>query len=272
MKRTKISLNKKLTLDGFSRGSYKTGLRIPELKIMFDAGVLFESVPHIIFITHTHIDHVKELPYILPNENKGIVVIAPKTSTYFIENFINSVHQLSLNIHGFVFNKYKLIGVEPNNIYDIKIKSCKLRIKTFNMTHDFPCLGYAVYELRKKLKDEYKQLEGVEIGKLRKQGIQVTELKEFPIIFFSGDTDKEVLHTLPFNEFKHFIIECTFLLDEDIKCVETKKHLHYKNLLPYFKQHQDTTFILIHFSLKYTTEILDDFKNKNSLNNVVFFY
>ena len=93
-----------------------------------------------------------------------------------------------------------------------------------------------------------------------------------PILFFSGDTNKNVLTKLPFGEFKYFIIESTFIAEEHLECLQNKEHLHYNNLEPYFKNYPDTTFILIHFSQKYTKKHLDEFKSKNKFKNVVFFY
>ena len=265
-------VNKDWSLEGYSVSAFRTGLRIPQLNICFDAGIHFKNDPQLILITHSHSDHIRELPYMLPYENNLTTVIVPNQLKYCIQNFVSAMHAATLNIPKFKFWKYNLVGLYCKQSIDIKIKSSNLRIKTWEMTHGFPCLGYGVYQLRKKLKNEYKDLPGKEIGELRKKGIDVTELKEFPIIFFSGDTNKKALPTLPYGEFKYFIIECTFIAEEHLECLKTKEHLHYNNLEPYFKEYQDTTFILIHFSQKYTRKHLDEFKSKNQYKNVVFFY
>lgn len=275
IKLAKINLdkvNKDWSLEGYSVSAFRTGLRIPQLNICLDAGIPFNNPQfQLILITHSHSDHLRELPYIVSKETRTTVIV-PNQLKYCIQNFVSAMHGATLNIPKFNFWKYQLLGVEPKQSLDIKTKSSNLRIKTWEMTHGFPCLGYGLYQLRKKLKNEYKDLPGREIGELRKKGIDVTELKEFPIIFFSGDTNKKALPTLPFGEFKYFIIECTFIAEEHLECLKTKEHLHYKNLEPYFEKYSDTRFILIHFSQKYTKKHLDEFKTKNKFKNVIFFY
>ena len=59
--------------------------------------------------------------------------------------------------------------------------------------HTVPCVGYCFAQVKQSLKPEYKGLPGLEIGKLRKQGIQVTQEEEQPLFCFLGDTSASIL-------------------------------------------------------------------------------
>ena len=270
IKLTKI--NSSFTLEGSSISAIRTGLRIPQLGIFLDAGIHFKTIPQLILITHTHIDHIRELPFLLPNKNTNIKVVVPKQSAPFVKKYINSIHEVSLNIPNFVFNKYDLIEANPFQVIDLKLKSNYIRIETYPMHHGIPCFGYGIYQLRNKLKKEFVGKTGKEIAELKKSGVEITNIQPFPLLFFSGDTDKTILHTLPYHKFKYFIIECTFLLQQDKKQLKTKRHLHYDDLIPYFEKFINTTFILIHFSKKYNKDDLDDFQKEHTYSNVIFLY
>jgi phosphoribosyl 1,2-cyclic phosphodiesterase len=49
-------------LSGYSRSAYRTGFFINGIDIMLDAGPQTFRKPGYIFITHTHADHIAELP------------------------------------------------------------------------------------------------------------------------------------------------------------------------------------------------------------------
>ena len=66
-------------------------------------------------------------------------------------------------------------------------------VKIIKCFHRVPCVGYGFTEVRDKLKDEYKNIDGKELGKLRKDGVTITEKKEFHIFCYIGDTDLRVL-------------------------------------------------------------------------------
>lgn len=50
------------------------------------------------------------------------------------------------------------------------------KIAVFDCNHTVPCVGYGLSELRQKLKPEYGNLSGSEIGTLKKKGIPPTLL------------------------------------------------------------------------------------------------
>jgi len=54
------------------------------------------------------------------------------------------------------------------------------------------------------------------------------------------------------------VIECTFLFDHVQQAVQSD-HSHWSQLEPYVQSHPNTTFILIHFSLRYKSDEIEKF-------------
>lgn len=93
-------------------------------------------------------------------------------------------------------------------------------------------MGYIVYAVRKRLKEEYKSLKGPEIGsaspmcsiflfqlthsgKLHKQGVEVNEVVRVPLFAYLGDTLISIYTAHPeILEVPVVITECTFLYPE----------------------------------------------------------
>ena len=67
------------TLRGFSIAALRTNFFIKELSIMLDGGLSANYSPDHIFITHSHTDHIANLPFHLysAKENSKIQIYAP---------------------------------------------------------------------------------------------------------------------------------------------------------------------------------------------------
>jgi ribonuclease Z len=62
--------NTQWVLSGYSRSMYRSGFHISGLNILLDAGPQFFKKPDYILITHSHVDHIAELPFTLGGEGK----------------------------------------------------------------------------------------------------------------------------------------------------------------------------------------------------------
>ena len=153
----------------------------------------------------------------------------------------------------------------------ININCTKFNIEAINLDHEVECLGYGLSEIRNKLKEEYKMLTQDELTEKKLNNIEITEEKLFPILFFCGDMGFTTLERLPFDKYKLFIIECSFLEDDHIKEAIDKQHLHINHLIPYVEKYNDTHFIFIHFSCRYTKKIIKQYEQKFShIKNITF--
>lgn len=149
-------------------------------------------------------------------------------------------------------------------------------VRVFDCFHKIACLGYAFSEKRTKLKDEYKGLKGPQIKELKTKGVEITYSFEEPMFAYVGDTSTQVFENSPWLfDYPIIITECTFLRDEQEKAIHDG-HTHWDHLLPYVLAHPKTTFILIHFSLRYRAdeifEFFDNLKQQGTnIDNVVIF-
>lgn len=48
------------------------------------------------------------------------------------------------------------------------------------------------------------------------------------------------------------MVECTFFEDELVELANQSQHIHWKQLRPIFAAHPNITFMLMHFSMRYT--------------------
>ena len=74
-----------------------------------------------------------------------------------------------------------------------------------------------------------------------------------------GDTTDKVFESSPeLFEYPVVVVECTFLWDEHEEAAGPSGHMHWKSIKRVAEQHINTTFVLIHFSMRYS---LDDIFN-----------
>jgi ribonuclease Z len=134
-------------------------------------------------------------------------------------------------------------------------------VRTLKMDHRVPCLGYSIFKLKKSLKQEFVGKPGREIGKLRKEGVEVNDTSEEPFLCFLGDTTAAVFATHPeiLRQHKVIVVECSFIDEGSVERAEITKHMHWNDLEPHIENHPDIYFVLIHFSLKYSTLSLRKF-------------
>lgn len=270
------------TLKGYSIAALRTNFYIKELGIMLDAGLSAPNyaIEHI-FITHGHADHVASVPFHIYSRREGIKIqiYAHKEISENVKQFIESAYILSsdakwvemgikkedLFIHGF----YDMIPVTPNESFEILVKNKKMTIEVIKCFHSVPCVGYGFTEKRLKLKEEFKNLSGKEIGELKKKGEIINYVQEYPLFVFLGDTDKNILFDEALKKYKTIMIECTFILDEDLDQAEKTFHMHWKHLEEYIIENKHQTFILYHFSQRYKKKELTDFFGKLNIINVI---
>lgn len=143
----------------------------------------------------------------------------------------------------------------------------------FACDHSVPSLGYVFYAATPKLKPEYHGLPGPELRDLRVSGRELTAPHKVPMFAFLGDGTAQTLAAEPEwlrEGVKVVITECSFLYRQHRAVSERTKHTIWEDLEPVVRKWKDTTFVLTHFSLRYTDEeIREFFKRVQGCGNVV---
>ena len=254
------------TVSGHSRGSERTGFYIKELNAFLDAGVQSYYEPHYVLITHCHTDHSFALPMLLTGINTKPTVYCPAESVQYFNNFCDATRQLSKHTKS-VKNEYPIVGLYPGDSIPLK---GNYYAAVYNLYHNAPCRGYGIYERRNKLRPDLQGASKEQIMAAKREN-SITVPVNVPILAYLCDTTIEVLRGPNAKEiltFPHIMIECTFLYDE----APDASHIRWSELKPYVVANPQTTFVLIHFSFRYTDEEIREFFQKESLSNVIALY
>lgn len=264
------------TVVGYSVAAVKTSFFIPELKLMLDSGLSHGFQPEHIFITHLHMDHslclpntVVQLGYFKTEMDKKPTIYVPERMVDKTKEFMYSVFAMSKNNPNHrVGEKYNIMGVKSGLGLELELKKKLFSVQVIHCDHTVPCVGYGFSEIRKKLKDEYKDMEGKDIGQLRKSGVEVSEDKRFPVFCYLGDTSIAVFKDETIFDYPNIFVECSFVEEEDKDHADEKKHIYWGDLEQIIKEHPNNHFILYHFSQRYGKDVLEPFFAKYNYPNV----
>lgn len=259
------------TLSGRSRAGDGTSFALQELKWLFDCGALIEGwTPKVVFLTHTHSDHVHFLTRLLSDENPPIVYLPVEAEALVKEHLIaykkmtdcdspkepQTVVDTSTDKPECVFRP-----TWPGDEITFRQGGKDFVVRPLKMDHRVPCLGYSIFKVHEKLKKEYEGLPGKEIGRLRKTGVVVTESQEEPFLCFLGDTTDNVFResSKVLKQHKVIVVECSFIDKDSIDRARDTTHMHWENLRTHVESNHEVMFILTHFSLKYSSLELRNF-------------
>src|SRR5205085_1618044 len=80
---------------------------------------------------------------------------------------------------------YTLVGMSPGEMHEVRRD---FGIRAFATHHGGPSLGYSLVSIREKLKPEYMDIEGPELARMRKEGVEIQYRLEVPMVAYLGDT------------------------------------------------------------------------------------
>lgn len=236
-----------LDILGYSVAGEETVVGLPQLDVCFDIGKAPDqliSINHVL-LTHGHMDHAAGIAYYLSHRkfngmSEGTVLTPPNT--------VKPIRQI-LDAWGRLDGNRipaNLVGVEPGDEYRIKPN---LITRAFPTRHTRGAIGYAVIETRKKLKPEYRQLNGPQIVELKKQGVAIEDSVEIPLVSYLGDTSYVNFAQLDYvSKSKILIAECTFFLDDHAERADAGKHMHIDDFGPLLERMENETIIITHLT------------------------
>ena len=253
-----------LKLSGFSVSGLATWLVASELDVCFDMGecpLNTVSINHV-FLTHAHGDHSRclmrhyALRKMMGIEREPIyylpAAILPQAQKWIqASNAFENTHKANMPLPQLVPLEHMTLDEEPLGLPYRK----NLSLRTFEVDHGVPSLGYTLFHCRNKLKAEYQGLTGPEIVALKKQKIQVQAPVYLPFFTFIGDcTGYTLRKEKTIWQSEYLVIESTYIGDGEEGFARQRGHTHLSEvgrvLSDYGEQVKCKKIILKHFSMK----------------------
>ncbi|KAM0437899.1 hypothetical protein ACHAPT_002264 [Fusarium lateritium] len=271
-------------LTGKSRAAWHTSFVIPQLNLLLDAGLCVNKArPKHIFLTHGHSDHTLLAPAFVKREDPPDIY-CPTEMVKVLDDFL--LARTMLNLGGLItaedadkldtddsnedtnetdrngwLNTHVTHGVRDGDTVSLR-RTKNVFATAFECDHTVPCLGFVFSMVTHSLKPEFTSRTGPELKTLRQSGVEITAPRSTPIFAFLGDTTAATLAADPLwlqQGIPVVITECSFLYEEHKPQAVRTKHTIWSDLEPVIRKWPRTTFVLMHFSMRYTSEAIRQF-------------
>jgi ribonuclease Z len=240
------------TIRGVSVGGVYTSLAVPELGIVFDAGISPRSAGGIdtILLSHGHADHVGALPALLGiralhGKSKPPRVVMPAEIVDDLTSALAALSKLQrwpLEVNA--------VGMLPGDEIELRGDLLVRAVRTF---HPVPSLAYVIVRRVSKLRAEFRGLPGPEIAARRLAGEAMTEHEDRLELAYATDTLVSVLdHAPDLLRARVLIMECTFL--DERKTIEAARagcHVHLDEVVERAERFENEHVVLMHLSQLY---------------------
>lgn len=244
-----------IRLVGFSLAGEESFVAVPEMNLCFDVGRSPREVIAVdhVLLTHGHMDHSAGIAYYFAQ--RMFVDNAPG-HLYAPEPLIAPIREM-LRVWGQIDGhepKAHLHAVTPDEPIVLRKN---LVARPFRVNHacrredrsQIDSLGYAVIEVRQKLKPEFEGLSGAQIVDQKRKGVEVTRRVELPLVTYCGDTGPGDFVLLDWvRNAKILLMECTFFEDEHKSRARAGKHMHVTDLREILPHLNNERIVLTHLS------------------------
>jgi ribonuclease Z len=246
-----------LTIEGYSRAAVQSYWRLPELKLGFDLGAQPWSFmgTETWFVSHGHLDHVAALPVYVARRRmmkmEPPVIYTPAELVDPLREIMRLYTRLDRGRM-----PCDLRAVAPGDEIEL---SRELVVSTSATKHTVPSLGYVVWDRRRKLKPEYRDLSGDQIRDLRLGGTEVAEEVRQPLVAYAGDTSPAGLDACPaMYEAKVLIAEMTFVsADHRKEKIHKFGHMHLDDFVDRRDRFKNELVIAAHLSTRYHAQTVE---------------
>lgn len=244
-----------MNVTGTSVSGIGTRLYVPEIDLTFDMGSCSSQdaigTSNNVCLTHGHMDHIGQAAYLrftrelmgmeaphffLPEHLEGRFRTFMAAAAAMEENFDDSL-------------TYNVTVVKPGQKCQVKPG---LWIQPLASPHTIPMCSYVVWKDTKKLKEEFRSLPGQELGKLRKQGVQIEDVVTNPVFAYTGDTTAKAYEINPILfQVQTLAMEMTFFQDYKEENAAKLGHTHINDVIAIADRFENREIFLVHHSARY---------------------
>lgn len=230
---------------GFSLAGEETVVAVPELNVCFDIGRAPREVISIdnVCLSHGHMDHAAGIAYYL--SQRGFIGNAP--GRIIVHRSLGQPLQRLMEVWADIEGHHSPGVIEGvSHLEDVVIRR-GLVVRPFEVSHAAGALGFTLLDVRRKLKPEFHGKSGQHLVGLKKQGIEIEEQIEVPILTYSGDTSPG--RWLDHDFVRHtqaIVLECTFFDREHVVRARAGYHIHIDDLPAILEAIPDAHVLLSH--------------------------
>ena len=245
-----------MSLRGVSIGGVCTTIQLPEARLCVDCGLLTPTAVRMPFLalTHGHADHAgglaAYLSYRLLLGMGGASIFAPAAILEPLGRIMAAWEEMQKRPF-----EASLVAAVPGE--DLPLRG-DLFLRPFATRHTVPSVGYTLARKHMVLREEYREHTGTAIAKLRKQGVQVTEAADNPLVSFAWDGTPEAVASDPFaRRAKVIVTELSFVGGRprsDLAAARAGLHAHIDELLDVLPHLECRRLVLMHLSRKHSVE------------------
>ncbi|MFT3697579.1 MAG: MBL fold metallo-hydrolase [Kofleriaceae bacterium] len=240
------------TIRGVSVGGVYTSLAVPELGVLFDAGMPARSLAtaDTILISHGHVDHVGALPAIL-----GIRSLHGKTKPPRVIVPAEIVDDLNAALAALTKLQHWPLAIEAIGMRAGEERELRgdLRVKAVRTFHPVPSLAYIIKRRVTKLRHEFAGLPGPEIAARRRNGEDLLETDERSELAYCTDTLVSAFdHGPELYDARVLVMETTFL--DERKTIESARagcHIHLDEVIDRAAKFKNEAIVMMHVSQLY---------------------
>jgi ribonuclease Z len=249
--------HKNIRLLGYSMAGICTSMIFPDADVCFDVGpgLPFQNPVPNVLITHGHMDHASGVPYLIAQ--KAMTGQLPPT-VYMPDALLRPLRDVMRIWQEIDHHTYQFQFKALNPGQEAPLKAPYFA-RTFPTYHRVPSQGYTVFERKKRLKPEFRDLEPHILGDLRRKGEVIDEHFEENILSFTGDTKIEFLDSDQVRGSRILVMEVTYW--DNKKSVANARewgHIHLDELIPRLESLKCEKIVLIHASARYSTRYLKE--------------
>jgi ribonuclease Z len=225
-----------IEIEGVSIAGHESFYKLPGFRTLLEFGRAPDDVVGYanVCVTHGHLDHMAGLAHHASRRRLGGLpparVLVPAAAADDVAAWLAASERLESVSYG-------------------------VELRVLPGRHRVPTVGYLFSEVRHKLVPELEGLPGAEIAQRRARGETVARREEIPLLAYPGDCSPDVFDAAPeLFQARVLLIECSFLLPEDVDRARDYAHIHLADLVARADLFENEAIVLTHFSQRYRPE------------------
>ncbi len=242
-----------LTLQGVTRGGIETCLMVPELKLMFDIGMVPGGALGYgtILISHGHADHLGGIAYYLA-QRRMTGLKTPKV--HVPEEIVEPLRRIFAGwaeIAGRPL-EVELFGHAPGARVELGRGLTGIARRS---THRVPSLAWVIERETRRLRPELVGRSHVELAELRRGGAEITQAHREIALCVTGDTQIELLREDPLIGSARVLVHEVTGWDErrDVEATRRWGHTHLDEVIEHAQRHfTGEALVLVHRSMRHS--------------------